>query len=530
MGLIGNLLQKYGWLIPVLLATVIYLPLMHAPLFEYADLGNTIHNPWTRLPFLSAVQNIFTEFKPKFTYQPWVYLSFWIEFQIGKGHSSVFHFVSLFWHLLNIALLGLLLRRLCIPSPFRWLLLCIPALHPLAMESVAWVSNRGFLMCTGFMLMSLHLWFMADGRYKVWALGLAFMSAITHPIAMSLAAILFLLEFRNAYLSGKTPHNLLQSVMPTALITFLPFVYILYLRIKWMPKGLEHYNVSEAIIVQLSYWTETMHIFLRQFIIAEVPVIEYALSSQGNFTVYLVAAILILILQGIFIIQQKRMPTLGLILLGFLVFTFVFFIQLHIYPYDAPLVTDRYFYPALFVMSLFLVLCEDVFSIGSAYGYLGYGILSLLVVGWMFQLQQQLPAWQNSRSVWEASIRNQPKALKPYRTIYEVHDEDRPVDSAILAIMHQGLQYHPNDFYMHHIIGRYWFGKAQYDSAAWYFTNAIIDESGHARSYAYLARIAWLRNDSNAYQSHKRLAEFHGYKGILESEFIDRKYGALEQE
>lgn len=530
MGSIGNLFQKYGWLIPVLLAAVLYFPILHAPFFEYADYGNTIHNPWTRLPFHSALKNIFTEFKPKFTYQPWVYLSFWIEFHIGKGHASVFHLVSLLWHLLNIALLGILLRRLSVPAPFAWILLCIPALHPLAMESVAWVSNRGILMCIGFMLMSLNLWFIADGRYKIWALCLAFMAAITHPVAMSLAPIILLLEFRKSFTSGNTTANRVQSIFPTALITCLPFVYILYLRIRWMPKGLEHYNMADAITVQLSYWTEIMHIFLRKFIIAEVPVIEYALVSDNAFSWYFGVAILILMIAVLLIFQYKPRPALSLVLLAFLVFTFAFFVQLHIYPYDAPIVTDRYFYPALFILCFFSVIWHDIYTIAPRYQYLAYGIMLVLLVGWMLQLLQQLPAWQNSRSVWEASIRNQPRALKPYRSIYEVHEEDQPVDSVILAYMHQGLQYYPNDFYMHHIIGRYWFGQERYDSATWYFTNAIIAESGHSRSYAYLARIAWLQNDTTTYQSHKRLAEFHGYKGVLESEFIDRQYGKIRQE
>jgi hypothetical protein len=520
----GNLFQKYVWILPIILASIMYIPILQAPLFDYADPGNTILNPWTRLPFLSAVQEIFSDFKPKFTYQPWVYLSFWIEYRISNGSAWVFHLISLVWHLLNIGLLGLLLRRLAITSPFLWFALCIPAIHPLGMETISWVSNRAILMCTAFMLLSAHLWLMQGGRYRIWALVAAFMASMTHPIAMSLSPILLLLEANKVWGSELTLPKW-KSIIPIALITILPFAYILYVRIRWMPKGLSHYNIGEAIGSQLSYWVEMMHVFFKQFIDAEVPVIEYALVSEGTHLGYLVVAIAIILISVFTILQIRQQKFRMLPVMGMLVFASVFLIQLHVYPYDAPMLSDRYFYLPLFVLGLVFLTLGEMFTLSSKY----FGFLHVLLFGfvcaWTYQVYQQLPAWQSSTAVWEASIHHQPAAKRGYHSIYAIQDEDVAVDTSMYNYMKQGLQYYPDDFFLHHIVGRYWFGIGEYDSAKWYFTNTILLESGHARSYAYMARIAWLQQDSAKYASHRRLAEFHGYKGVLEPQFIERMYG-----
>lgn len=128
-------------------------------------------------------------------YYPFVFTSFWIEHALFGLEPFVFHLTNVVLHLLNAWLLWKLLARLGMPG--AGFAAALFALHPMHVESVAWVTERKNVMSGAFYLMAFlaYLRFDAERRPRWWILAfLAFVAALlsksvtaTLPIVLAVA-------------------------------------------------------------------------------------------------------------------------------------------------------------------------------------------------------------------------------------------------------------------------------------------------------------------------------------------------------
>jgi len=83
-------------------------------------------------------------------YYPITGTAFWIEYQLWRFDAFGYHAVNVLLHALNAILCALVLRKLRLPAP--WFAAAIFAVHPVMVESVAWITEIKNTLSTAFFL------------------------------------------------------------------------------------------------------------------------------------------------------------------------------------------------------------------------------------------------------------------------------------------------------------------------------------------------------------------------------------------
>ena len=95
-------------------------------------------------------------------YWPMTNTTFWLEWRLWGEHPTGYHVTNLLLHLAACLLIWMILRKLSIPGGFLAALLF--AIHPVNVESVAWVAQRKNTLAIVFLLLSILWYLKADMR------------------------------------------------------------------------------------------------------------------------------------------------------------------------------------------------------------------------------------------------------------------------------------------------------------------------------------------------------------------------------
>ena len=145
-------------------------------------------------------------------YWPLVYTTFWLEHKLWGFDPTGYHIVNVLLHLANTLLLWYLLRRLAVPG--AWVVAAVFAVHPLHVESVAWVIERKDVLSGLFYLAAVLAWMrfveQPNPRWYVWSLVLYVAGLLSKSIVVTLPAALLIWHW---WKQGRvTSTNLLRLV------------------------------------------------------------------------------------------------------------------------------------------------------------------------------------------------------------------------------------------------------------------------------------------------------------------------------
>lgn len=409
-------------------------------------------------------------------YFPLVYTTFRIEHAVWGLDPTGYHWVNLLLHIGNALLVWLVLARLRIPG--AWLAGAIFALHPVQVESVAWITERKNVLMGFFFLLTLLAWvaFLDEKTKRSW-------------LFYGLALILYLLA-----LSAKTT----ACTLPVALFLIL---WLQKKRFSWqrifqiipffvlgIASGLlaiwwerYHQGTSRAIFTFLSpierllvasraiwfylsklTWPSNLTFIYPRWDIAPTHLLNYAWLLAG-----LIVCVAIYFL-------RRYVGRCAEVAAGFFVATLspvLGFIMLYTFRYT--FVADHYQYLAcigpIALASAGLVNLADTSKNSRTLIFSA----ALCVVAVLATLTwRQAAMYGNIETLWRTTLSRNPSCWMAHNNLGIVLFEKGQLDDAI-AHYRTTLQMQPNFWDADYNLGTALLGKGQVDEAIFYCDKAV---------------------------------------------------------
>jgi len=229
-----------GWQVFVICAlltvatAVLYSPVAHHPFIGGDDFGYVLENPYVQHGFnLQTVIWSMTASRAA-NWHPLTWLSHALDCQLFGLDAGAHHLINVAIHICNSLLIFLLLWRVTRMAGRSAMVAALFALHPLNVESVAWIAERKNVLSTFFFLFSLaaYGWYALRPSWKryillalLFAMGLA-----SKPMVITLPFVLLLLDFWPLYrVQGWT------SPSPTFAVEQVPWQRLILEKIPLLP-------------------------------------------------------------------------------------------------------------------------------------------------------------------------------------------------------------------------------------------------------------------------------------------------------
>jgi tetratricopeptide (TPR) repeat protein len=137
---------------------------------------------------MDGLIRIWTTPKTTAQYYPLTHTVFWLEYHLWGASTLGYHLVNILLHFFSALLLVCILRRLMIPGV--WFVAAIFALHPVQVESVAWITELKNTLSGVFFLSSALTYLLFDQERKKKFYGIAFSLFILGLMSKSVIATL----------------------------------------------------------------------------------------------------------------------------------------------------------------------------------------------------------------------------------------------------------------------------------------------------------------------------------------------------
>jgi len=465
-----------AWLLAALLALVTilaYQPVWHAG-FIWDDDAYVTENPLLTAP--DGLWRIWFSFDSPSQYFPLVYTAFRLEHLLWGFNPAGYHWVNLLLHVANALLVWRLLWRLRVPG--SWLAAAIFALHPVQVETVAWITELKNVLMLFFYLLTLLAWVefideKTKSKWKFYALALlgfapalcAKTTACTLPAALLL--ILWLKEkpVNRRRLAEVTPFVALGIGM--GLLTVWWERYHQGTEGKLFALGL----MERILVASRAVWFYAGKLLWPVNLIFSYPRWTISTANPAAYG-WLLATIGL----GAAIWRVRRHAGRG-VEVAFLFFVVTLgpvlgFIMLYTFLYT--FVADHYQYVACIgPMALF---SAGLTQLASGQKQRKPWLEAMFCVGLLLTLGtltwRQARIYQNDETLWRATLRLNPDSWLAHNNLGDAFSEKGRIEEAISQFQ-ETIRLKPDDAEAHNDIGAALLNQGQTDGAISQFQAAI---------------------------------------------------------
>jgi len=498
----------------VLATLFVYSPCFKAGFINWDEKRYLFETPMIQQLSWENIKAIFSE-TVLLSYNPLVALSFAIDYSFVGQKPEWYHTFNVLLHVANSILLFLVIRKLTGKLNVAVLISFLFALHPMHVESVAWVASRKDVLYTFFYFSAWlsYLFYFIPTRKKVFyffSLFLFILALLSKSQAVTFPLVLLMSEW---FYHRKWDKKYMLQLIPF----FVLSIAIGYFTLQGAAASADKYAAPLSFMDKIWYSVIATGIYLYKAFLPVNQSAIYAFPGMWTSGFSLSLAIGSLLILGSLWAAWRKRNTIPGILFGMVFFYVHTFLILHVLATNSSLIYERFTYVSYIGLFFAIASVFDVLPVVKrrTLGYVLAGGILLL----SYATYARCGVWKSSEELWSDVIAKNPasdaaynnrgeyyynrgefdKALADYTSSIGVNPrQPNPYNNRSVILMSQkkfgealkdnnmALKLEPDFTAAYNNRGNIYFNSGQYDSAIVYFTKAIRRESNFAAAWCNL--------------------------------------------
>ena len=423
-------------------------------------------------------------------YHPLTMISLMYDYSKVQFEPRRYHAVNIYLHLINTLLVFILIFVISKRAGPAFFVSLLFGIHPMHVESVAWIAERKDVLFSMFFLSSLiaYLFYVTKEKYRmiymVLSLALFVCAILSKPAALTLAPLIIGIDY---YYGRKLNLKLILEKLPFFILAII--------------FGLEAISAQNATnsIAEYEIFTLIQRIMFACYgLIAYVgkmfwPVVLSNFHPYPNLIgdnldrlpyIYYASPFIVLAAIGIIIYSMKKTRV---IVFGFYFYAVNLVMVLQLISVGNAIIAERYTY--IPYIGLFFIIVHYTFKLydneEKKVKQLGQGIMALMLLSsvWMVgKTREQCQVWKNSETLWTNFLIHYPYKPLGYNSRGTYYVKNNEIDKAyqdfktIVKINPKGAKPYVS---MGNIHGM----KQEYDKALENYSKAIKNDDTFFEAY-----------------------------------------------
>lgn len=495
-------------LLMVAMTLAAYAPALRAG-FIWDDADYVTENPLLSEP--DGLSRIWFSMDAPSQYFPMVYTMLRVEFGLWGLDPLGYHLVNVLLHAMNALLLWQLLRRLDLSMEVAWFAAAVFALHPVQVESVAWISERKNLLSFFFALASLMAWLRHLERSDrslapaYWASVLLYtLALLSKATACTLPAAMLLLVWLRG---GSISRRRLAEVLPFAVLgVSMGLLVVIWerLHIGTVGERFELSAIESLLVASRAVWFYLGKLVWPTQLTFSYPRFEIDSSDPIQY-LWLLAGMLLLGWLWRYRERIGRAPLVAALYFVSALSPVLGFIPLFTFWYT--FVADHYQYTAS-VGPIALLVAGSAHAFRSR-GFLGpralvsAGLVLLVVLGTLVFEQSRI--YENRETLWRDTIAKNPTSWMAHVNLGRYLSSEARFDESLRAYA-EALRIRPEAYRAHIGIAKALAGLGREHEGRSHFEAALALQPELPGLHASLAHLAWRRGEYEMALGHYRSA------------------------
>ena len=364
-------------------------------------------------------------------YWPLVYTTFWLEHKLWGFDPTGYHIVNVLLHLANTLLVWHLVRRLAVPG--AWVVAAVFAVHPVHVESVAWIIERKDVLSGLFYLATVLTWmrFVEQPTPRRYAGSLALYAAglLSKSIVITLPVALLLWPW---WQRGRVTSTDLLRLVPFGVIGLVVVLVDLSFYQAREPLSLGYSSAERTLIASRALWFYMGKLLWPTNLTLVYPLWDIRVDDLLAWG-YLIAAVALAValwcfrhqvgrgpLAGVLFFVVTLSPVLGFVDYGYMQFAFV---------------ADRFQYLA--GIGVLAVVCgaaaHGVRRLSDLWQQGARVVAAMVIVVLGLLTWQQASIWRDNETLWRHVIAHNPHARDAHANLGRALDKQGRYTEAVDA-------------------------------------------------------------------------------------------------